>query len=72
MRNTVRDRREKAGLSQAELGQRLGVSRQTVSSIEHGRYDPSLPLAIRIAVLFNTTVEEVFFLDEHKPAASHS
>jgi putative transcriptional regulator len=47
-------------LSQAALGECLGVSRQTVIAIETGRYDPSLPLAIAIARHFGTTVEEIF------------
>lgn len=63
MRNDVRELRETAGLSQRELGERLGVSRQTVNSIETGRYDPSLPLAIAIARHFNRTVEEIFHVD---------
>lgn len=64
MRNDVRARREDQGLSQAALGTALGVSRQTVNSIETGRYDPSLPLAIAIARHFGTTVEEIFHVDE--------
>jgi len=63
VRNDVRELRETAGLSQRELGERLGVSRQTVNSIETGRYDPSLPLAIAIARHFNRTVEEIFHVD---------
>jgi putative transcriptional regulator len=63
VRNDVRELREAAGLSQRELGERLGVSRQTVNSIETGRYDPSLPLAIAIARHFNRTVEEIFHVD---------
>lgn len=63
MRNDVRELREAAGLSQRELGERLGVSRQTVNSIETGRYDPSLPLAIAIARHFGLTVEEIFHVD---------
>jgi len=46
--------------SQADLAERLEVSRQTVNSIETGKYDPSLPLAFRIAQLFGTTIEEIF------------
>jgi putative transcriptional regulator len=64
VRNTVRDLRLEAGLSQAALGGALGVSRQTVIAIENGRYDPSLPLAIKIARHFGATVEEVFQLHE--------
>ncbi len=60
MKNDMRRLREAAGLSQAELARRLGVSRQTVNSIETGRYDPSLPLAIAIARFFQSTVEEIF------------
>ncbi|WP_062464417.1 helix-turn-helix transcriptional regulator [Demequina soli] len=63
MRNSVRELRETAGLSQAGLAAELGVSRQTVNSIETGRYDPSLPLAIAIARRFTTTVEEIFHVD---------
>jgi putative transcriptional regulator len=60
VRNDVRELRQTAGLSQAALGEVLGVSRQTVIAIETGRYDPSLPLAIAIARHFGTTVEEIF------------
>ena len=52
-----------AGLSQRELAEALAVSRQTVNSIETGRYDPSLPLAIAIARHFARTVEEIFHVD---------
>ena len=57
--NDVRSLREARGLTQAQLGAALGVSRQSVNSIEKGRYDPSLPLAIAIARYFETTVEEI-------------
>jgi putative transcriptional regulator len=63
MRNDVRELRLAAGLSQRELAQALEVSRQTVNSIETGRYDPSLPLAIAIARHFRCTVEEIFHVD---------
>ena len=63
MQNDVRARREAEGLSQAALGSTLGVSRQTINSIETGKYDPSLPLAIAIARHFQTTVEEIFHVD---------
>lgn len=63
MRNDVRRLRLSAGLSQRELGQVLSVSRQTVNSIETGRYDPSLPLAMAIARHFQHTVEEIFHVD---------
>lgn len=60
MENCVRQLRTERGLSQAELANGLGVSRQTVISIENGRYSPSLPLAFRIARFFGSTVDEVF------------
>lgn len=66
MQTTLPTLRAERGLSQAALAAALGVSRQTVSSIEVGRYDPSLPLAIRIARYFECTVEEVFHLPEEQ------
>jgi putative transcriptional regulator len=63
VRNDVREQREALGLSQGELAAELGVSRQTVNSIEVGRYIPSLPLALKLARFFKTTVEEMF--DDH-------
>ncbi len=63
MDNLVRELRSARGLSQGALGELLGVSRQTVNAIETGKYDPSLPLAIRLARLFGQTVEDVFLLD---------
>jgi putative transcriptional regulator len=63
MRNDMRALRQGKGLSQQDLGHALGVSRQTVNAIEQCRYDPSLPLAIRIARYFGTTVEEMFHVD---------
>jgi putative transcriptional regulator len=63
MKNRVRQLRGDADLSQGELGEALGVSRQTINSIENGRYLPSLPLAIAIARYFETPVEAIFELD---------
>ena len=60
MKSRVRQLREQFGWSQAELADRLEVSRQTVNAIEQGRYDPSLPLAFRIARLFGRSIEDVF------------
>jgi len=60
MKNEIRRLREEQGLSQAVLGAALGVSRQTVNSLESGRYDPSLPLAFAIARHFQLTIEEIF------------
>jgi putative transcriptional regulator len=64
MRNDVRERRVARGLSQAELGAALEVSRQTINSIETGKYTPSLPLALGLARFFGTTVEEIFHADD--------
>ncbi len=66
MKNYMKDLRQKKGLSQEQMAEILGVSRQTVISIEHGRYNPSLPLAIQIARCFDTIVENVFILEESK------
>ena len=64
MENRLRVLRAERGWSQAELGGRLGVSRQAVNAIETARYDPSLPLAFRIARLFGKSIESVFEPDE--------
>lgn len=60
MKNRVAALRAEAGWSQVELAALLGVSRQTVISIERERFDPSLPLAFRLAAVFKTTIEDVF------------
>ncbi|MDQ3164477.1 MAG: helix-turn-helix transcriptional regulator [Actinomycetota bacterium] len=60
MSNDIRERRTKSSLSQAQLAEAMGVSRQTINSIETGRYIPSLPLALALARYFEATVEEVF------------
>ncbi len=60
MKNRVRELREGRGLSQTEFGDKIGVSRQTVYAIEIGKYDPSLPLAFRIAREFNRRIEDIF------------
>lgn len=60
MNNRVRELRGVSGWSQAELGERLSVSRQTINAIETGKYDPSLPLAFAIARLFGETIEAIF------------
>lgn len=60
MINQVREQRTERGWSQAELGAKLGVSRQTINAIETGRYDPSLPLAFKIARLFEARIEDLF------------
>ncbi len=60
MDNRLRERRAVNGWSQAHLADLLGVSRQTVNALEKGRYDPSLPLAFRLARVFSTTIEDLF------------
>jgi putative transcriptional regulator len=60
MKNQLRMLRAARNWSQQELAERLGVSRQTINAIEAERYDPSLPLAIRIAKLFGKPVETIF------------
>ena len=64
MRNLVRDLRTQRGLSQGELATAMSVSRQTINSIETGRYVPSLPLALAVARFFERPVEEIFHADE--------
>ncbi len=60
MKNRLKVLRAERNWSQADLAQRLDVSRQSVNAIETGKYDPSLPLAFRIARLFETTIEAIF------------
>jgi putative transcriptional regulator len=60
MKNRLRVLRAERQWSQAELGERLDVSRQAVNAIETGKYDPSLPLAFKIARLFDMRIEEIF------------
>ena len=64
MRNDLKARRAERRWSQAELGKALGVSRQTVIALENDKYDPSLPLAFRIAALFECSIEEIFAPEE--------
>lgn len=63
MKNRLRVLRAEREWSQADLADRLGVSRQTINSIETGKYDPGLPLALRIGRLVGLPVEEIFTLD---------
>ena len=64
MKNRLRLLRAERGWSQADLAERLAVSRQTVNAIETEKYDPSLPLALRIAKLFTMPVEQIFNTEE--------
>ncbi|WP_369256485.1 helix-turn-helix transcriptional regulator [Geodermatophilus amargosae] len=74
MDNDLAERRAARGWSQGRLAEELGVSRQTVISLEKGRFDPSLPLAFRIAALFGCRIEDVFTPDagQGPRAAPHS
>ncbi len=64
MKNTLKRLREDRGWTQGVLADRLDVSRQTVNALETGKYDPSLPLAFRIATLFDESIEQIFQPDE--------
>jgi putative transcriptional regulator len=63
MKNRLRVLRAECNWSQAELASRLGVSRQTVNAVENGKYDPSLPLAFRIARVFGQSIDAIFTPD---------
>lgn len=65
MKNRLKVLRAERNWSQEELAERLGVSRQTVNAIEREKYDPSLPLAFKLAALFGLKIEEIFFPDKH-------
>ena len=64
MNNRLKELRAERNWTQAELAQFTGVSRQTINAIEKGKFDPSLPLAFRLAKLFGLTIEEVFLHEE--------
>lgn len=68
MRNLIAESRRSLEWSQQRLADELGVSRQTVISIERGRFDPSLPLAFRLAAVFDRPIEELFFPDADSSA----
>ncbi|HXJ92735.1 MAG TPA: helix-turn-helix transcriptional regulator [Terriglobia bacterium] len=72
MKTRLRVLRAEMEWTQADLADRLSVSRQTINAIETGKYDPSLPLAIRMARLFGKAVEEVFLLDGAPPTNTPS
>lgn len=69
MNNNLRVLRAERRWSQADLAERLEVSRQTVNAIETGKYDPSLPLAFKIAELFERPIEQIFSPDDRAPDA---
>jgi putative transcriptional regulator len=64
VKNRLRAIREQRGYSQEQLGDLLNVSRQTINSIENERYDPSLPLAFKVARLFKLAIEDIFIYDD--------
>lgn len=64
MKNRITESRAERGWTQADLAQLAGVSRQTINAIETGRFDPSLPLAFRLAKLFDLRIEELFLDDQ--------
>ena len=66
MKNRLEEIRKHHGLTQEELADRLAVSRQTIGSLESGRYNPSILLAFKIARLFNLSVEEIFLYEEEQ------
>ncbi len=70
VKNCLVGLREEKGWSQGDLAEHLGVSRQTINALERGKYDPSLPLAFKIARLFKCTIEEIFEPDEGSSKSS--
>ena len=66
MKNRIENIRKERGILQDELAKAMGVSRQTISSLENGRYNPSILLAYKIARYFDMTIEEVFVFEEEK------
>ena len=64
MKNNLKRLRESKGLSQEKLGDNLGVSRQTINSIENGRFDPSLTLAIKLTKFFDEPIDSIFELED--------
>ena len=66
MKNRIEAIRKERGIRQEEFAKSIGVSRQTISSLENGRYNPSILLAHRIAKFFGMTIEEVFIFDEEE------
>lgn len=66
LKNRLEILRKQKGIKQEELAEALEVSRQTIGSLENGRYNPSIILAFKLARYFNTTIEEIFFYEEEK------
>ena len=72
MKNQLRVLRAERQWSQGDLAGKLGVSRQTVNALETGKYDPSLPLAFKIAALFGRRIEDIFEPDEPPPGPART
>ena len=66
MKNRIEFIRKELGIRQDELAKSMGVSRQTISSLENGRYNPSIMLAYKIARYFNMTIEDIFIFEEEE------
>ncbi|MFB6092946.1 MAG: helix-turn-helix transcriptional regulator [Haloquadratum sp.] len=66
MKNDLPERRERAGISQADLAEAVGVTRQTINAVERGRYDPSLELAFALAAYFECRIEDIFDPDDER------
>ena len=66
MKNRLEEIRKQRGIKQDELAEAMGVSRQTISSLENGRYNPSVILAIKLARFFVTNVEDIFIYEEEQ------
>lgn len=64
MKNAIRELRVAHGWTQQELGTRVGTSRQAIIAIENGKFDPSLPLAIKLSRVLERSIEEIFFLED--------
>ena len=67
MKNRIEEIRNEKGIKQEDFAKLMGVSRQTISSLENGRYNPSIELAFRLARYFGLSIEEIFLYEEEKP-----
>jgi len=72
LKNRLEILRKQKGIKQEELAEALEVSRQTIGSLENGRYNPSIILAFKIARYFNTVIEEIFIYEEEKKTQFHN
>ena len=64
MKNSINDFRKELKLTQEDIAKKIGVTRQTINAIENNKYSPTLELAMRLAIIFDRTVEEIFQLDD--------